>query len=201
MAGPAARPALAVLREGNPSHRPVEEGVKLPPSDFPEPQWSRELPEAKAPRKPREPHREDEESIEHFTQRVYRYEKQLEAYELRRQAINGTRFVRRRASEEWQRIVPILRNSIGLSDPDWSIVVDMCICVARLEWCEHELARTGLIVMGQRGQARNPLTTIATQYRVQLKTYIRELGLSPSARTGLPSMPAGGDDDEDGIFD
>lgn len=201
MAGPAARPALAVLREGNPSHRPVQEGVKLPPSDFPEPQWSRELPEAKAPRKPREPHREDTESIEHFTQRIYRYEKQLEAYELRRQAINGTRFVRRRASEEWRRIVPILRNSIGLSDPDWSIVVDMCICVARLEWCEHELARVGLIVMGQRGPAKNPMTTIAGQYRVQLKTYIRELGLSPSARTGIPAGMGGDEDDEDDIFD
>ncbi len=97
--------------------------------------------------------------------------------------------------------MPILRNSIGLSDPDWSIVVDMCVCIARLEWCEHELARQGLIVMGQRGAAKNPLTTVAGQYRVQLKTYIRELGLSPSARTGLPSTPGGDDEDDDGIFD
>lgn len=201
MPGPAARPALAVLREGNPSHRPVEEPVALPPSAFPEPNWARELPEAKAPRRPKEPVRDPDESIEHFTQRVYRWEKQLERYELRRQAINGTRFVRKRAAEEWARIVPVLRNSIGLADPDYSVVTDMCVCVARLEWCEHELAREGLIVMGQRGPAKNPLTTVATQYRTQLKTYIRELGLSPSARTGLPSAPTGGDDDEDGIFD
>ena len=201
MAGPAARPALAVLREGNPSHRPVEEGVKLPPAEFPEPNWSREFPEAKAPRRPKEPEREQGESIEHFTQRQYRYDKQLDTYELRRQAINGTRFVRKRAAEEWQRVVPILRNSIGLSDPDWSIVVDMCVCVARLEWCERELARVGLIVMGQRSPSKNPLTTVAGQYRVQLKTYIRELGLSPSARTGLPAGMSDDGDDEDDIFD
>jgi phage terminase small subunit len=36
---------------------------------------------------------------------------------------------------------------------------------------------------------------------VQLKTYIRELGLSPSARTGLPAGPGDDDEDEDDIFD
>lgn len=200
MPGPAPRPALAVLREGNPGHRPVAEPVVLPPAEFEEPNWAREFPEAKAPRKPREPEREPGESIEHFTQRVYRYEKQLDAYELRRQAINGSRFVRKRAAEEWARVVPILRNSVGLAAPDWSVVVDMCVCFARLEWCEHEIARAGLIVMGQRGAAKNPMTTIAGQYRAQLKTYIRELGLSPAARTGLPSSPAG-EDDEDDVFD
>ena len=197
MPGPARRPALAVVREGNPSHRPVDESVTLPPADnFPEPDWAKELPEAKSPRKPAEPVREDDEGIEHFTQRVYRWEKQLEAYERRRQAINGTRFVKRRASQEWRRVVPVLKVSVGLGEPDWSVVVDYCVCVARLEWAEHELAREGLIVMGQRGAAKNPMTTIATQYRTQLKAYIRELGLSPAARTTLPAREdAGGDDD------
>lgn len=196
MPGPAARPALAVVREGNPGHRPVPESAVLPPAEFPEPDWTKELPESKAPRRPKEPERDPEESIEHFVQREYRYEKKLEEYELRRQAINGTRFVKRRAAEEWRRVVPVLRNSIGLSEPDYSVVVDMCICVARLEWCEHEISRLGPIVMGQRGPCKNPMTTIAGQYRTQLKTYIRELGLSPSARTGLPSRPdEGGDDD------
>lgn len=195
MPGPAARPALAVVREGNPSHRPVPESVVLPPAnDFPEPSWAREFPEAKAPKKPAEPEREPDESVEHFTQRQYRWEKALAAYERRRQAINGTRFVRKRAAEEWARVVPVLRNSVGLGEPDWSLVVDYCVCVARLEWAEHELSREGLIVMGQRGAAKNPMTTIAAQYRAQLKTYVRELGLSPAARTGLPAREDGGDD-------
>ncbi|WP_419404206.1 hypothetical protein, partial [Micrococcus sp. F3Y] len=104
MPGPAARPALAVVREGNPSHRPVPESVVLPPADdFPEPSWAREFPEAKAPKKPAEPEREPDESVEHFTQRQYRWEKALAVYERRRQAVNGTRFVRKRAAEEWAR--------------------------------------------------------------------------------------------------
>lgn len=196
MPGPAPKPALSVVREGNPGHRPVPESVSLPPVEFDEPDWSKELPEAQAPKKPKEPEREEDESVEHFQQRVYRYEKKLTDYQLRRQAINGTRFVKRRASQEWQRIVPVLQNSVGLGAVDWSIVVDLCICVARLEWAEHELSREGLIVLGQRGPARNPHTTIASQYRTQIKTYIRELGLSPAARTGLPGREDGPEDDD-----
>jgi P27 family predicted phage terminase small subunit len=37
--GPKARPALAVVREGNPGKRPVREGVTLPPSKVTEPDW------------------------------------------------------------------------------------------------------------------------------------------------------------------
>lgn len=168
----------------------------LPPADFDEPDWSKELPEARAPRKPVEPERDEDESIEHFVQREYRYEKKLANYEMLRQAINGTRFAKRRAAAEWARVVPVLQASIGLAAVDYSVVVDMCICVARLEWCEHEISREGLVVMGQRGPCKNPMTTIAGQYRTQLKTYIRELGLSPSARTGLPSKPDDGDEDD-----
>lgn len=196
MPGPQPKPALSVVREGNPGHRPVPESVVLPPVDFEEPEWSRGLPETMAPKKPTEPEREEDESIEHFQQRVYRYDKELKEYHLKRQAINGTRFVKKRAKAEWDRIVPVLQNSVGLGAVDWALVKDTCICVARLEWIEHELSREGLITMGQRGPARNPLTTIATQYRTQLKTYVRELGLSPAARTGLPGRETGPDDDD-----
>lgn len=196
MSGPAARPFLAVVREGNPGKRPLPESAVLPPSDFDEPDWSKHLTERQAPKRPVEPEREDDESIEHFVQREYRYEKKLADYEMKRQAINGTRFAKRRAAAEWARVVPVLQASIGLAAVDFSLVVDMCLCVARLEWCEHEISREGLIVMGQRGACKNPMTTIAGQYRTQLKTYIRELGLSPSARTGLPPKPDEGDEDD-----
>jgi phage terminase, small subunit, putative, P27 family len=165
-----------------------------PPAEFAEPDWTKIMPESKAPRKPKEPERDPDESIEHFTQRVYRWEKQMQAYELRRQAINGTRFVKKRASAEWQRVVPVLRNSVGLSDVDHSLVKDYCICVARLEWCEHELSREGLKVLGQRGETKNGLQTTANGYRAAVRTYTRELGLSPSARTSIPARP---DDDGD----
>ncbi len=54
MPGPARRPRSPCSEKGTPSHRPVDEPVVLPPSEFPEPNWAREFPEAKAPRKPKE---------------------------------------------------------------------------------------------------------------------------------------------------
>jgi P27 family predicted phage terminase small subunit len=97
--------------------------------------------------------------------------------------------------------VPVLQMMAGLTSVDRSTAVDYCVCVARLEWCERQLSIEGLVTMGQRGPCRNPLTTIASQYRTQLKAYIGELGLSPSAR-GRLTPPEGGDDgDDDDPFD
>jgi P27 family predicted phage terminase small subunit len=46
--GPAPRPALAVLREGNPGHRPVKETLVWPPSALREPDWDDLLPGPRA---------------------------------------------------------------------------------------------------------------------------------------------------------
>lgn len=42
--GPKPKPALAVVREGNPGHRPVSEGATLPADLLVEPTWSELLP-------------------------------------------------------------------------------------------------------------------------------------------------------------
>lgn len=42
--GPKPRPALAVVREGNPGKRPVQDSVVLPPSALREPDWDELLP-------------------------------------------------------------------------------------------------------------------------------------------------------------
>ena len=38
------RPTLAVVREGNPGHRPIGDPLRLPPSTLVEPKWSELLP-------------------------------------------------------------------------------------------------------------------------------------------------------------
>lgn len=104
-----------------------------------------------------------------------------------------------RAAGEWARVVPLLAVTAGLADVDRVIVQDYCLCVARLEECERRISLDGLVVMGQRGECRHPLTSVAAQYRTQLKTYIGELGLSPSAR-GRIEPPGVGDGDEGNPF-
>lgn len=103
------------------------------------------------------------------------------------------------ARGEWRRVVPVLSKTVGLADVDLALVRDYVVCVARLDQCERALSAEGLLMQGERGMQKNGHTTIASQYRAQLKVYVRELGLSPSARTGM--KPPGAEDDDDDPFD
>jgi P27 family predicted phage terminase small subunit len=195
MPGPAKKPALQVVREGNPAKRPIPESVVLPPATFAAPDWQVEFPLVRVHPRPTAPGRRrvDEDQVD-YEARQDRYERQLRRWEHVKLTAEGSKFGRERATSEWERVVPVLLKSVGLGNPDFSTVVDYCVCVARLEWCERRLSREGLVIQGAHGMSKNPLTTVATQYRTQLKTYIRELGLSPSARTGVPARK---DDDGD----
>ncbi|MEV6159406.1 phage terminase small subunit P27 family [Nonomuraea sp. NPDC052129] len=161
---PGKRPALAVVREGNPGKRPVEMGVILPPAELAEPDWQETFPTVR---------------------------------DKAQQALN--RRAREIARREWRRVVPVLKHTAGLAEVDATLLSDYCVCVARIDQCERDLSTRGLQVEGERGWQKNGATTIVSQYRAQLKVYIRELGLSPSARTGL--RPPGGDDDDSDVFD
>lgn len=111
--------------------------------------------------------------------------------------------INRRAREvarrEWRRVVPVLKYIAGLAAVDTAALQDYCVCVARIDQCEREISRNGLLIEGERGWQKNGATTIVSQYRAQYKIYLREFGLSPSARVNL--APPGDDDDGDDVFD
>lgn len=159
MAAPRPKPALQVVREGNPGHKRETQSLTLPPGELVEPNWADTFC--------------DSESNE--SERL--------------------RFV---AAREWGRVIPQLKISAGLSDVDMMVLHDYCVCVARIDQCERALSRDGLMLLGERGWQKNGHTTIVGQYRQQLRSYVVELGLSPSARVKIP--PAG-DDDDDSVFD
>ncbi|WKK20975.1 phage terminase small subunit P27 family [Streptomyces olivoreticuli] len=100
------------------------------------------------------------------------------------------------ASTEWRRVVPVLEVSAGIGEVDHATVKDLCVCVARIDQAERDLSERGLMVTAERGTVKNGAATIAGQYRTQLARYIRELGLSPSARTAITAPePEDGDSD------
>lgn len=158
------KPALQVVREGNPGRRPVKEGVKLPPAELAEPDWEETFPVA------------DEVDLE---------------------AVNGR--AREVARREWRRVVPVLKYTAGLAEVDVAALQDYCVCVARIDQCERDISRRGMLMEGERGWQKNGATTVVSQYRAQYKIYLREFGLSPSARVSI--TPPDGDDDGDSVFD
>lgn len=158
------KPALQVVREGNPGKRPVKEGVRLPPAELAEPDWGETFPVVQ--------------------------DKALLAVNRRAREV---------ARREWRRVVPVLKYTAGLAEVDAAALQDYCVCVARIDQCEREISRRGMLLEGERGWQKNGATTVVSQYRAQYKIYLREFGLSPSARVGI--TPPGDDDDGDDVFD
>lgn len=153
--GPARKPSLQVVREGNPGHRPVRDGgLKLLPKAPREPDWREWFPNA-----PRGEGQSD-----------------------RARDNTRCRMVARRA---WRLIVPQLDAQGLLSTIDGPMLTDTCLCVARIDMGERDISRFGLWVMGERGAQKNPSVTAVNQYRAYLKFYIGQLGLSPAARDAL----------------
>ncbi|MFE2843864.1 phage terminase small subunit P27 family [Streptomyces scopuliridis] len=157
------RPASAVqrVREGNPSKKPIKEGVVIPRAILAEPDWSEVFKSSLDP------------AVESANERC-----------------------RDVASTEWRRVVPVLEVAAGIGEVDHATVKDLCVCVARIDQAERDLSERGLMVTAERGTVKNGAATIATQYRTQLARYIREFGLSPSARTAI-TVPDPEDDDSD----
>ncbi|MFE4368578.1 phage terminase small subunit P27 family [Streptomyces sp. NPDC056835] len=157
------RPTSAVkrIREGNPSKKPIKEGVVVPRAILAEPNW-----------------------VEVFK---FSPDRAVESANVRCRDV---------ASEEWRRVVPVLEVAAGIGEVDHATVKDLCVCVARIDQAERDLSERGLLVSAERGTVKNGAATIAAQYRTQLSRYIRELGLSPSARTAI-TAPDIEDDDPD----
>jgi P27 family predicted phage terminase small subunit len=103
------------------------------------------------------------------------------------------------ASAEWRRVVPVLEIAAGIGEVDHATVKDLCVCVARIDQAERDLSERGPMATAERGTVKNGAATIAAQYRTQLARYIRELGLSPSARTAITTPET--DDEESDIWD
>jgi P27 family predicted phage terminase small subunit len=149
------RPKLQLIREGNPGHRTrkqLERGLRLPPAAPPEPDWTDTFGPVRG-----------------------------SSADARRLNAAATR-ARARAREEWRRVVPVLDAMGMLSAVDAVALEDWCACVARLEQCEREVTRLGLVIKGERGWQRNGAAITAQGYRQRLGHLETQLGLTPLAR-------------------
>lgn len=191
--GPAPRPPLTVVREGNPGRRPVKPGVRLPPVELKEPDWEQTFPRVKVGAAPK-PITADASDRERD-----RHELAVAGFESRRLRQREATRARAISRREWRRTIPVLKVTAGLGQVDAAVLHDLCVCIARIDQCERDISRNGIWVSGERGAQKNPCTTAASAYRQQLKTYIGELGLSPSARGRL--TPPEDDGDDEGVFD
>lgn len=107
--------------------------------------------------------------------------------------------VRATAAATWARTALVLTRSAGLVNAQRDVLVEYCICVARIEQAEQHLSTEGVVVTTERGNVKSPWVTVLNQYRSHFRSLVGELGLSPASARRVPSIDF--DDDEDDPFD
>jgi P27 family predicted phage terminase small subunit len=86
------------------------------------------------------------------------------------------------ALREWNRVMSVAH---WLRETESAAVADRCLCFQRLQECEAQLRKEGLVIQGSRGEVTHPVLRVARAYRAALQRYDAELGLTPSSRAGL----------------
>jgi len=91
------------------------------------------------------------------------------------------------ALQEWQRITDLLRARNVLDGLDQSALHDYVACWRRLRQCEEEIETRGLMISGANSaMVKNPVVSIARNYRAALLAWCKEFGLTFSSRNRLP---------------
>jgi P27 family predicted phage terminase small subunit len=181
--GPAGKPKLEVVRDGNPGKRSKAEleargDALLPPEAPPEPDWSKWFTGGESTIVVL-----DDDGVEQVG------------------AVLDSELGRSVASTEWKTIVPALDTIGRLATIDLGVLAEHCICTARIAQLERVISREGVSVRTERGFAKNPAVTAVNQYRTQLRYSLVQLMLTPAARARLGSVKGGEGGDPDNPFD
>lgn len=207
----AKRPALQLVKEGNPGNRPkerLESGLRLEAIAPPEPDWQEWWPPVRVRTVNQLKRIHTLKSLEGQLAHIEDNRKRDQLARLRqewlvsrdRDADQRAQKVNRRAREiarqTWRRVVPILERQALVAEVDADVLRDYCICVAQLDECIRNVSELGIWQRGERGAMKNPATTVANQLRQSIKFYVGQLGLTPIARDALSpgEVEDGGDE-------
>lgn len=90
------------------------------------------------------------------------------------------------ANTVWRRVMRDMAATGVITSADADVLRTYCESVVRYQYAARMLEQSGPLVRGQRGElVKNPLHQVVRDNAVLLRAFARELGLTPSARTGL----------------
>ena len=90
------------------------------------------------------------------------------------------------AREFWALHLPLLVKNRMLAEVDMTAFAMLCICFEELVVAEKELKEKGNVIKTENGYlVQSPYVSIAQQRRKEFAEYLREFGLTPSARTRI----------------
>lgn len=95
------------------------------------------------------------------------------------------------AKKEWKRIVPQLMSLGLLTDLDVSGLAAYCNAFSTWVDAVRQLKGAAMIVPGARGGLiSNPLLKVASDAQSEMKKWLCEFGMTPSARSRVAAVPA-----------
>ena len=106
------------------------------------------------------------------------------------------------AQAVWRRVMRDYGHTGVITAADTDVFRAYCDAVARYEKAAQLLEDMGPLVRGaRRGElVKNPLHQVVRDNALLVRQYGRELGLTPSSRTGLTGKPAGTGDPLDAFL-
>jgi P27 family predicted phage terminase small subunit len=91
---------------------------------------------------------------------------------------------------EWARVVPMLRVCGVISNAERSALIALCTEWSRYLEATANIRQLGMLIKGKDGTpTRNPFIRIANDCLKQCQRLWTELGLTPSSRTRLTTIP------------
>ena len=110
-----------------------------------------------------------------------------------------SRWLLKTAKKEWRRLVPELHCLGLLTVIDIAALEGYCQCYAR--WKDAEAKVKIEVLETEKGfQYPNPYISIAMKYSKELRAYLTEFGMTPSARTKVGNPKKSNDDDWEGVL-
>lgn len=90
------------------------------------------------------------------------------------------------ARNEWERIVPVLKKDLPLSEADYGMLVSYCLAFARIESAEREIRNKGVFFTRKNGsKATNPAVSMQSQAMKDLKAAATALGITMIERSRI----------------
>lgn len=92
----------------------------------------------------------------------------------------------RDAAAVWDHVMAEMRATKAIKPVDAEVLEVYCTTVVRWREAERRLVLEGPLVEGQKGEmVKNPLHQIVRDNAHVIRVYAREMGLTPSARSGI----------------
>lgn len=106
------------------------------------------------------------------------------------------------AIAEWLRLVPLLKKSHAITQADRSLLISLCQQWSRYLDANGKVQIAGMVIRAPSGYPMpNPYIAIANKSLGNCVKLWVELGLTPSARSRVTTLPAGFNDDPFSEFD